>query len=103
MSSTSPKQYEYILTSKPDPSVALITLNRPKALNALCSPLFDELNEALAGFDADPEVGAIVLTGSEKAFAGMLAFSCYPPSGETEGHVLLVWMQSGSGYQGDEG
>lgn len=70
MSSTAPKQYEYILTSKPDPSVALITLNRPKALNALCSPLFDELNEALAGYDADPEVGAIVLTGSEKAFAG---------------------------------
>lgn len=71
MSSTAPKQYEYILTSKPDPSVALITLNRPKALNALCSPLFDELNEALAGYDADPEVGAIVLTGSEKAFAGI--------------------------------
>jgi enoyl-CoA hydratase len=46
-------------------------LNRPKALNALSSPLFEELNDALTKFDADETVGAIVLTGSEKAFAGM--------------------------------
>lgn len=49
--------------------VALITLNRPKALNALCSPLMTELNEALDIFDNDKNIGAIVLTGSEKAFA----------------------------------
>ncbi|KAJ7782819.1 enoyl-CoA hydratase [Mycena metata] len=47
----------------------LITLNRPKALNALCSPLFAELNKALLEVDADDAIGAVVLTGSEKAFA----------------------------------
>jgi enoyl-CoA hydratase len=67
MSST---QYEHILTSRPDPSVFQITLNRPKALNALSSPLFNELNKALFEADEDDSVGAIVLTGSEKAFAG---------------------------------
>ncbi|TFK74526.1 ClpP/crotonase [Pluteus cervinus] len=66
MSST---QYEYILTSAPEPGVQLITLNRPKALNALCSPLFAELNTALEAADKDDAVGAIVITGSEKAFA----------------------------------
>ncbi|KAF9268782.1 enoyl-CoA hydratase [Marasmius fiardii PR-910] len=66
MSST---QFENILTSRPDPSVFQITLNRPKALNALSSPLFIELNKALFEADADDSVGAIVLTGSEKAFA----------------------------------
>jgi len=49
--------------------VGLITLNRPKALNALNDALMDELGKALAGFDADEGIGAIVLTGSEKAFA----------------------------------
>ncbi|KAJ6558507.1 enoyl-CoA hydratase [Mycena vulgaris] len=62
-------QYSYILVARPEPSVALITLNRPKALNALCSPLFTELNQAFLEADADDTVGAIVLTGSEKAFA----------------------------------
>jgi 1,4-dihydroxy-2-naphthoyl-CoA synthase len=50
--------------------VGLITLNRPKALNALSSALFHEVNDALFKFDADENVGAIVITGSEKAFAG---------------------------------
>jgi enoyl-CoA hydratase len=63
-------QYNYILTSRPDPSVTLITLNRPKALNALSSPLFAELNQALQEADNDASVGAVILTGSEKAFAG---------------------------------
>lgn len=49
--------------------VGLITLNRPKALNALCDPLMDELGKALDGFEADENIGAIVITGSEKAFA----------------------------------
>jgi 1,4-dihydroxy-2-naphthoyl-CoA synthase len=48
-----------------------VTLNRPKALNALSSPLFKELNNALVKFEEDKEIGAIVLTGSDKAFAGM--------------------------------
>lgn len=49
--------------------VGLITLNRPRALNALCSPLFTELNEAMKSLDSDPLIGAIVLTGSKKSFA----------------------------------
>ncbi|MEH3144686.1 MAG: enoyl-CoA hydratase [Methylobacterium frigidaeris] len=49
--------------------VALVTLNRPAQLNALCNALIAELNHALDGFEADPGIGCIVLTGSEKAFA----------------------------------
>jgi enoyl-CoA hydratase len=63
------QQYANILTSRPDPGVALITLNRPKALNALNSALILELTKALGEFDQDPQIGAIVITGSEKAFA----------------------------------
>jgi enoyl-CoA hydratase len=47
----------------------LITLNRPKQLNALNDALMDELGAALRAFDADPGIGCIVLTGSDKAFA----------------------------------
>ncbi|MGO9756942.1 MAG: enoyl-CoA hydratase-related protein, partial [Roseiarcus sp.] len=47
--------------------VGLIRLNRPKALNALNSALIDELDAALARFEADPGIGALVLTGSDKA------------------------------------
>ena len=49
--------------------VALVTLTRPEALNALCDGLMRELYAALALLDQDAAVGAIVLTGSEKAFA----------------------------------
>jgi enoyl-CoA hydratase len=49
--------------------VGLVTLNRPKALNALNDELMNELGEALLAFDADDGIGAIVLTGSDKAFA----------------------------------
>jgi enoyl-CoA hydratase len=49
--------------------VGLIRLNRPKALNALCDQLMAELGEQLLTFDADPAIGAIVLTGSDRAFA----------------------------------
>ncbi|CAJ0728193.1 putative enoyl-CoA hydratase echA8 [Ralstonia mannitolilytica] len=49
--------------------VGLVTLNRPKALNALNDALMDELGAALLAFDADANIGAIVITGSEKAFA----------------------------------
>src|SRR5690606_3409553 len=49
--------------------VGLLTLDRPKALNALSNEVIDELAEAMRGFDADEEIGAMVLTGSEKAFA----------------------------------
>ena len=49
--------------------VAIITLNRPKQLNALNDQLMDELGLALKAFDADNAIGCIILTGSEKAFA----------------------------------
>ena len=49
--------------------VGLIILNRPKALNALNDVLVDEVGAALDGFEADDGIGAIVITGSEKAFA----------------------------------
>jgi enoyl-CoA hydratase len=49
-----------------------VQLNRPRALNALSSSLFTELNDALTKFDEDKGTGAMVITGSEKAFAGML-------------------------------
>jgi len=63
--------YEYILTETTGEkkNVALITLNRPKALNALCNGLMKELSAALDGYEKDPNIAAIVLTGSEKAFA----------------------------------
>jgi len=60
--------YEFILTEVKG-RVALITLNRPKQMNALAPKLMQELGAALYGFDADDGVGAIVITGSEKAFA----------------------------------
>ncbi len=49
--------------------VGIVTLNRPKQLNALNDQLMDELGEALRAFDADERIGCIVITGSEKAFA----------------------------------
>ena len=60
--------YETLLTEV-DGAVAVITLNRPDALNAFNNQLMDELTAALDRFDADPEIGCIVITGSKKAFA----------------------------------
>jgi enoyl-CoA hydratase len=60
--------YETILAETRG-KVGLITLNRPKALNALNSQLMRDALDALAGFEADPIVGAVVITGSERAFA----------------------------------
>ena len=50
-------------------AVGVITLNRPQAMNALNSQVMRELSEALDGFEADDAIGAIVITGNEKAFA----------------------------------
>lgn len=60
--------YENILVEIHD-KVGVIQLNRPKALNALNDKLMDELGAALLQFDGDENIGCIVLTGSEKAFA----------------------------------
>jgi len=66
--SETPAVYETLLTRTEGP-VGIITLNRPKQLNALNDRLMDELGAALRAFDADDAIGCIVLTGSEKAFA----------------------------------
>ena len=73
--------YQCILTDTRG-RVGLVTLNRPKQLNALNDQLMDELGAALLAFDADDSIGAIVITGSEKAFAagadiGAMANSTY--------------------------
>ena len=60
--------FETILTETHD-RVGLVRLNRPKALNALNSTLIAELMDALEVFDSDPEIGAMVVTGNERAFA----------------------------------
>jgi enoyl-CoA hydratase len=60
--------YENILVETHG-AVGLIRLNRPKALNALCDALVREMGEALDAFERDDAIGAVVITGSEKAFA----------------------------------
>lgn len=60
--------YTSILTERRG-RVGLITLNRPQAMNALNRTLLSELMDALEAFDADAEVGAMVIAGNEKAFA----------------------------------
>jgi len=61
--------YENIEVRIEAEKVGVITLNRPKALNALNDALMTELGQALKAFDADPAIGCIILTGSERAFA----------------------------------
>ena len=68
--------YDHILAEKRMPEssargggVGLITLHRPKALNALCDALFEDLIHAVNSFEDDEDVGCVVVTGSPKAFA----------------------------------
>jgi enoyl-CoA hydratase len=81
-------QYEFLKTEKrgEKSNVAVIRLNRPRALNALCDGLMAELGEALREFDGDNSVGAIVVTGGDRAFAagadiaemqGLTYMDCY--------------------------
>lgn len=67
----STSNFEYIIAKKvgEKQNVGLVQLNRPKALNALCDGLVTELTDAVSKYDADDTVGAIVVTGSERAFA----------------------------------
>src|ERR1700751_5802122 len=61
--------YEFILTERSD-GVAVITLNRPEKLNALSYPLIRELDEALAQYEADADIKAVILTGAgDRAFS----------------------------------
>ncbi len=80
--------------------VGLITLNRPKQLNALNDPLMDALGIALAAFDADAAIGCIVLTGSDKAFAAgadiaAMAKKTYPET-FVEDFISRNWEAVGS-------
>jgi len=61
-------KFEMIKSEKKG-AVGIVTLDRPKSLNALCDQLMTELNTALESFDKDNEIGAIIITGSKKAFA----------------------------------
>ncbi|MGJ7487647.1 enoyl-CoA hydratase [Variovorax sp. LT2P21] len=61
--------YENIEVRTEAGKVGIVTLNRPKALNALNDALMTELGEALKAFDADPAIGCMIVTGSERAFA----------------------------------
>lgn len=72
------ESYEYILAERRFPEdntgvvgggVGIISLHRPKALNALCDALFEDLIHAVTAFDADDDIGCIIITGSGKAFA----------------------------------
>lgn len=56
--------------------MGFIQLNRPKALNALCDGLMREVGQALDAFEADANVGAVVITGSDRAFAGEGGGAC---------------------------
>jgi enoyl-CoA hydratase len=67
--------------------VGLITLNRPQALNALNRQLLEELKSVLSGFEADAGIGAVVLTGSEKAFAAGADIKEMQPYGFAEAVV----------------
>lgn len=60
---------KYIIVEKLENGVGQITLNRPEAYNALCTPLLDEVSQAIRDFDSDPTIGAVVLTGGNKVFA----------------------------------
>ncbi len=68
MTDATSENYETILVER-DERVGIITLNRPKALNALNSQVMHEVTSAAADFDDDPGIGAIVITGSAKVFA----------------------------------
>nr|CAB3240645.1 enoyl-CoA hydratase, mitochondrial [Phallusia mammillata] len=65
------KAYTNILVDKKGENgcVGFIQLNRPKALNSLCDALINDVNDALDNFEKDNEVGCVVITGNEKAFA----------------------------------
>ncbi|NWR63203.1 ECHM protein, partial [Bucorvus abyssinicus] len=71
--------FQYLVVQKTGAlqNVGVIQLNRPQALNALCEGLMKELREALEALENDSQVGAIVITGSQKAFAGRAG--CFSP------------------------
>lgn len=86
--------YETILVDRND-GVGVVTLNRPEAMNAFNDQLMNELSEALLVLDADDTIGAMIITGSEKAFAAgadikEIAGQSFP-STFTEGFISRNW------------
>jgi enoyl-CoA hydratase len=82
--------YECILTEtrvRDERGVGIITLNRPKQLNALNDTLMDELGAALRAFEADDTIGCIVLTGSDKAFAAGADIATMAPYGFVDAYA----------------
>ena len=75
--------------------VALITLNRPKALNALCNALMHDVTHATTALDQDDEVGAIVITGSEKAFAAGADIKEMAPKEYIEAYTTNMFAEWG--------
>lgn len=71
---------EPLILKREEDRVGVITLNRPKALNALSSSLIEELLSALRSYDKDPTIGAIVITGNNKAFCGACTDTQAPSS-----------------------
>ncbi|XP_064637824.1 enoyl-CoA hydratase, mitochondrial-like [Lineus longissimus] len=94
-------EFKNIITEKrgEKKNVGLIQLNRPKALNALNDDLMGEVGQALDAFEADPEIGCIVLTGSERAFAAGADIKQMQPKVFSDvygGKFLTSWNQLAS-------
>ncbi|MGH8494721.1 MAG: enoyl-CoA hydratase [Gammaproteobacteria bacterium] len=89
--------YAHILVERRD-AVGLITLNRPKAMNALSNALMAELGAALDELDQDDDIGAIVLTGNEKAFAAGADISDMQGKTATELFLSDYPFLKGSGW-----
>ncbi|XP_022103455.1 enoyl-CoA hydratase, mitochondrial-like [Acanthaster planci] len=95
---SSAANYENIIVEKrgEKQNVGLIQLNRPKALNALCDALMDDVSNALQKFEADKEVSCIILTGSQKAFAAgadIKEMAGYTFQSVYSGNFLAHWDQ----------
>jgi 1,4-dihydroxy-2-naphthoyl-CoA synthase len=86
--------------------VGVIRLNRPKALNALCDGLMKDVSDALDDWERDESVAAIVVTGDEKAFAGLFLSSAWICSGNYKliSCLLVSWCRhkgnAALGFQG---
>ena len=88
-----PRQYQQVIYEEPAPKVARIVMNRPERLNALSPQLWAEIDRGLAAADSDPDVRAVVLTGTGRAFSAGADMSGgnLPPGGERPRRGLMEW------------